>query len=143
MDRISTATWSGSGKEGQGTVSTPSGALTKTPFTFHSRYLDGLGTNPEELIGAAHASCFTMKLTFLLGEAGFIPENIETRAKVTLEKSGIVQSHLAVKAKIPGIPRDVFEKCANDAKENCPVSKALKVKITMATELEEEVKTGS
>lgn len=143
MDRISTAVWSGSGKAGEGTVSTQSGALAKTPFTYHSRYQDGLGTNPEELIAAAHASCFTMKLSFLLGEAGFTPEKIETRARVTLQKNGITESHLKVKAKIPGITREVFEKCADDAKENCPVSRALKVNITMDAELTEEVKVNS
>lgn len=137
MDRISIASWSGPGKEGQGIVSTQSGALAKTPFTYHSRYLDGLGTNPEELIAAAHASCFTMKLSFLLGEAGFPPGNIETRARVTLQKNGIVESHLHVKAKILGIAKELFEKCANNAKENCPVSRALKVNITMNAELAE------
>lgn len=142
MDRISIAVWSGSGKEGQGTVSTPSGALDKTPISYHSRYLDGLGTNPEELLAAAHATCFSMKLSFLLGEAGFTPESIETTSKVTLGKHGISQSHLHVKAKIPGISRDVFERCANDARDNCPVSKALKIKITLETDLLERVKAN-
>lgn len=98
-----------------------------------------MGTNPEELIAAAHSSCFTMKLTFLLEEKGFIPEHMETSAKVTLAKEGISHSHLKVRAKIPGITEDVFRNCALDAKENCPVSKALKLHITMEAELEEEV----
>ena len=142
MDRISTAVWSGSGKLGQGTVSTPSGALDKTPISYHSRYMDGLGTNPEELLAAAHATCFSMKLSFLLEEAGFTPENIETTSKVTLGKDGISQSHLHLQAKVPGISRDVFERCAMDARDNCPVSKALKIKITMEAELMERVKAN-
>lgn len=139
MDRIATAVWNGPAKDGEGHLSTQSGALDKTPFTWHSRYLDGLGTNPEELLAAAHAACFTMKFSFLLKEAGFIHEELETRSRVTLEKSGIIESHLKVKAKIPGITKEVFDRIINDAKDNCPVSRALKVNITLDSKLVEGI----
>src|SRR5438132_857732 len=104
--RSSTAVWKGSGKEGSGTITTQSKLMDHALYKYNTRFAEEKGTNPEELIAAAHAGCFTMKLSFLLGEAGFVPEEIETTASVTLEKSGITDSHLSVKAKVPGISKE-------------------------------------
>jgi osmotically inducible protein OsmC len=131
MKRTATAVWNGSGKEGKGTLSTQSGVLKEGQYSYKTRYEQGIGTNPEELIGAAHAGCFTLKLTFLLGEAGFTPDSIETNAAITLEGGAIMESHLSVKATVPGITPEQFQECAEDAKLNCPVSKALNMNITM------------
>ncbi|RYZ39988.1 MAG: OsmC family peroxiredoxin, partial [Sphingobacteriales bacterium] len=109
--------------------------LDKTQYSFKSRFEEGVGTNPEELLGAAHAGCFTMKLSFVLGEAGFTPESIETVATVALEDGAITSSVLAVKAKVPGISDEAFQKAATDAKENCPISKAISASISMTAEL--------
>ncbi len=134
MKRTATAIWNGSGKEGSGNLTTQSNTLNKTQYSWKSRFEEGTGTNPEELIGAAHAGCFTMKLSFLLGAAGFTPDSIETTAEITLDKA-LESSHLKVKAKVPGITKEKFEECANDAKTNCIVSKALNMSITMEAEL--------
>lgn len=139
MDRQSSVLWTGSGKDGRGRISSQSGALKDASFTYFSRYENGEGTNPEELIAAAHAACFTMKLSFILKEERFSSEKIETNSTVTLEKNGIVQSFLRVRAQVPGISKELFEKCANNAKENCPVSKALNINIKMDAGLEEAV----
>src|SRR5690349_13704144 len=101
MIRNATAVWNGSGKEGSGHLSTQSSVLSQTQYSYKSRFEQGIGTNPEELIAAAHAGCFTMKLSFVLGEAGFTPTELETRCEVTLESSGITKSHLIVKATVP------------------------------------------
>src|SRR5436853_6621803 len=106
MIRNATAVWQGNGKEGKGTVSTQSSVLNKTQYSYKSRFEEGTGTNPEELIAAAHAGCFTMKLSFVVGSAGFVPESLETTAHVTLEEGTITQSHLVLKAKIPGISKE-------------------------------------
>jgi osmotically inducible protein OsmC len=135
MKRTSTAIWLGSGKEGKGELSSQSTVLNKTPYSFKSRFEDGVGTNPEELIAAAHAGCFSMKLSFVLGEAGFTPSSIETSAAVSLESGVINGSHLVVKAMIPGITEEAFQKCAAEAKTNCPVSKLLNTTITMEASL--------
>ncbi|MBA3649821.1 MAG: OsmC family protein [Chitinophagales bacterium] len=135
MKRTATAVWNGSGKEGKGNLSTQSGVLNKTQYSYNSRFAEGTGTNPEELIAAAHAGCFTMKLTFALGEAGFTPDSLETTAAVTLENSVISSSHLTVKGNVPGISPEKFKECAENAKANCPVSKALNMNITMEAEL--------
>lgn len=135
MKRTGTAVWIGSGKEGNGHLSTQSGVLNQTQYSWNSRFAEGTGTNPEELIAAAHAGCFTMKLSFVLGAAGFTPENIETTSAVTLLEGSITQSHLVVKAKIPGITPEKFSECAADAKLNCPVSKVLKAEITLEASL--------
>ncbi len=137
MKRSSTAVWNGSGKEGKGHLTTQSGVLNKTSYAWNTRFENEPGSNPEELIAAAHAGCFTMKLSFVLGEAGFTPTNIETRSEVSLESGVITGSHLEVKASVPGIGREKFEECAQNAKENCPVSKALNIKITMEASLED------
>jgi len=134
------AVWKGSIKEGGGTLSTETGVLKEAPYGFKSRFENGKGTNPEELIGAAHAGCFSMALSLMLGNAGLTPEKIETHAQVTLDKVGegfeITASHLSVKARIPGASEAQFQKIANQAKTGCPVSKLLKAKITMDAQLE-------
>jgi lipoyl-dependent peroxiredoxin len=135
MKRTATAVWNGSGKEGSGKMSTQSSTLDQTQYSYKSRFEEGTGTNPEELIAAAHAGCFSMKLSFVLGGAGFEPESIETTSTVTLDNGVITGSHLTVKAKVPGIPEDKFRECAEDAKANCPVSKALNIEITMEASL--------
>ena len=135
MKRTATAVWNGSGKEGNGNLSTQSTVLNKTQYSFNSRFADGIGTNPEELMAAAHAGCFTMKLTFVLGAAGFTPESLETSCAITLGDGVITNSDLVVKAKVPGITPEKFKECAEDAKANCPVSKAYSMAITLEANL--------
>lgn len=135
MARKATAVWKGSGKEGSGHLSTQSTVLNQTQYSFNSRFADGVGTNPEELIAAAHAGCFTMKLSFVLGEAGFTPEELTTECAITFENGVITQSALTLKAKIPGISKEKFDACAQDAKANCPVSKVLNTDITLTASL--------
>lgn len=140
MLRKGSAVWKGSLKEGKGTVSTESAVLTDTQYSFSTRFEQGKGTNPEELIAAAHAGCFSMALSAQLGNAGVTPESIATTASLTLEKleSGftITAIHLSVVAKIPGVDKTVFETAANNAKAGCPVSKVLNATITMDAKLE-------
>ena len=131
MKRTATAIWNGSGKEGNGNLTTQSGVLNKSQYSYNTRFADGIGTNPEELIAAPHAGCFTMKLSFVLGAAGFTPGTIETACAITLEAGSITSSHLVVKASVPGISKEKFDECAADAKANCPVSKLLNTQITM------------
>ena len=135
MKRSATAVWKGSGKEGTGTMTTKSTAINNAQYSYKSRFEQGVGTNPEELIAAAHAGCFSMKLSFVLGAAGHEPESIETSSEVDLDNGVIKSSHLTVKAKVPGISPEKFQEAAADAKENCPVSKALNMTITMDAEL--------
>ena len=134
------AVWKGSIKEGGGTISTETGVLNEAPYGFKARFENGKGTNPEELIGAAHAGCFSMALSLMLGEAGLTPESIETHADVTLEKVGagfeITTSHLTVTARIPGADDAKFQEIASRAKTGCPVSRLLKARITMDARLE-------
>lgn len=137
MKRHATAVWNGSGKEGKGTVSTQSSVLSSTQYSYKSRFEEGVGTNPEELMAAAHAGCFTMKLSFVLGEAGYTPEKLETTCNITLENGAITLSHLQVTGKVPNISKDEFDKCAQNAKENCPVSKAYSMEITLDAQLED------
>src|SRR3984885_639354 len=122
MKRNATAVWNGTGKDGSGNLTTQSTVLNKTQYSYKSRFEDGVGTNPEELIAAAHAGCFTMKMTFVLGAAGFTPDSLETTAVVTLDNGAITSSELSLKAKVSGITKEKFEECAADAKANCPVS---------------------
>jgi osmotically inducible protein OsmC len=140
MKRTASAVWSGGLKDGKGSISTQSGVLKDAQYGFKTRFEDGPGTNPEELIGAAHAGCFSMALSAQLGEAGFTAERIETSAAVTLEKleTGftITAVHLQLRAKIPGVDQAAFEAVANKAKEGCPVSKVLNAKITLDAQLE-------
>lgn len=135
MIRTASAKWNGSGKEGKGTVSTQSTVLTDTQYSFSSRFESGVGTNPEELVAAAHAGCFSMKLSFVLGAAGFTPDSIETKANLKFENGVIESIHLDTTAVVPGIDAAKFQECAVDAKENCPISKLLNTKITMDAKL--------
>lgn len=135
MKRTATAVWNGSGKEGKGLLTTQSTTLKQSQYSYKSRFEEGVGTNPEELIAAAHAGCFSMKLSFVLGAAGHEPESIETTSHIDLENGVIKSSHLVVKAKVPGISAEKFQEAATDAKENCPVSKALNMTISMEAEL--------
>jgi osmotically inducible protein OsmC len=135
MKRTATANWKGSGKEGKGLLTTQSTVLKDTQYSFNSRFAEGVGTNPEELVAAAHAGCFTMKLSFVLGEAGFTPDSISTSCTITLGDGAITESQLVVKARVPGIQKAKFEECAADAKANCPISKLLNTKITMEASL--------
>jgi lipoyl-dependent peroxiredoxin len=131
MKRQATAVWNGSGKEGNGHLTTQSTTLNQTQYSFNSRFAEGVGTNPEELMAAAHAGCFTMKLSFVLGAAGFTPESLETKCTITLEDGLITSSHLQLTAKVPGISPEKFQECAADAKANCPVSKAYNMAISL------------
>jgi len=135
MKKSASVVWQGSIKEGQGLISTQTGVLKDAPYGFKSRFEDGPGTNPEELLGAAHAACFSMALSLILGQNGLTPERIDTKAEVSLEKVGegfeITASHLTVTAKVPGTDAATFAKIAAQAKEGCPVSKVLRAKITM------------
>jgi osmotically inducible protein OsmC len=135
MKRNATAVWNGSGKEGTGNLTTQSTVLNKSQYSYKSRFEEGVGTNPEELMAAAHAGCFSMKLSFVLGAAGFTPESIETSCDITLDNGTITTSHLKVRATVPGISEDKFKECAEDAKANCPVSKAYNVETTMEASL--------
>jgi osmotically inducible protein OsmC len=130
MKRNATAVWQGTSKEGKGHLTTQSNVLDKTQYSWASRFENGTGTNPEELVAAAHAGCFTMKLTFVLNAAGFTPENIETKCEITLLDGTITESHLTVVAKIPGANKEQFDEAVVNAKENCPISKLLKTNIT-------------
>jgi osmotically inducible protein OsmC len=130
MKRHSTAHWSGSGKEGKGHLTTQSTVLNQTQYSYGSRFEEGIGTNPEELIAAAHAGCFTMKLSFVLGAAGFTPETLETKCTVTLDGGVLTHSHLVVRAVVPGCPADVLAASVKEAEVNCPISKSLKCEIS-------------
>ena len=133
--RRASAQWQGSGPEGKGYVSTQSKVLNQTPYSFKTRFQDEQGTNPEELIAAAHAGCFTMQLTFLLGEAGFTPTHLETKAKLTFEDGSITHIELFLNGKIDGIDFDKFQATATKAKEICPISKLLNTKISLTANL--------
>jgi osmotically inducible protein OsmC len=135
MDRSASAVWHGSLKEGNGAISTQSGTLKDTQYSFKARFADGVGTNPEELIAAAHAGCFTMALSAEITKAGLTPDSIETTAALTLDVSGekptITKIHLTTKAKIPGIDKAKFDELAHNAEVGCPVSRVLKAAITL------------
>jgi lipoyl-dependent peroxiredoxin len=135
MKRTAKAIWNGSGKEGNGHLTTQSGVLKEKPYSFSSRFENGEGTNPEELVAAAHAGCFSMKLSFVLGAAGFTPEKIDTDCTITLENGAVTSAHLVLKASIPGISQDKFMECAKDAEKNCPISKLLNTEITLDASL--------
>ena len=138
--RNATAVWTGTGKDGRGTLTTESGTLREAPYSFAKRFGDEKGTNPEELIGAAHAGCFSMALAFQLSGAGHPPERLETKADVSMLKEGegwrIDAVTLNLKAKVPGLSRDEFLQLAEKAKAGCPVSKVLNAQITLKAELE-------
>jgi osmotically inducible protein OsmC len=138
--RKASAEWHGGLKDGKGTITTGSGVLQASQYSFGTRFEDGKGTNPEELIAAAHAGCFAMALSMILGQAGLAPDTIRAEATVTLEKIGdgfeVTSSHLKVRAKIPGADPAAFEKAAQAAKAGCPISKLLRAQITMEAVLE-------
>ena len=140
MRRKASARWTGGLKDGRGTISTDSGVLSDTQYSFSTRFEEGAGTNPEELIAAAHAGCFSMALSGQLGQAGLTAESIDTTATVRLEKTdagfAITSVHLDVTARVPGADEAAFEKAANNAKAGCPVSKVLNAEITMDARLE-------
>ncbi|MFI8463033.1 MAG: OsmC family peroxiredoxin [Pseudomonas sp. K35] len=140
MKKSASAVWQGGLKDGKGTISTQSGALKDNPYGFNTRFEDTPGTNPEELIGAAHAGCFSMALSMMLGQAGLTAERIETRAEVTLDKDGegfsITAIDLTLKARIQGADDAQFQQIANQAKEGCPVSKVLNARISLNATLE-------
>ncbi len=139
MKRKASAHWQGGLKDGKGTISTDSGVLADTQYSFHTRFEDGKGTNPEELIAAAHAGCFSMALSGQLGNAGLTAESIETTATVTMEpvdgKPTIKQIHLDLTARVPGATPEQFETAANNAKAGCPVSRVLNAEITLDAKL--------
>lgn len=140
-DRHASAHWEGDGKTGKGKITTQSGVLSDNPYGFNTRFENEPGTNPEELIAAAHASCFTMALSFALAGAGYHDGTLETSAKVTVEKDGdgftITSSKLDLTATVPGIAVDEFEKIANEAKAGCPVSKLMTAEVTLTHHLSE------
>ncbi len=135
MKRSGTAVWNGTGKEGKGVLSTQSGAFKNQPYNYVSRFESGTDTNPEELVAAAHAACFAMKLSFVLGNFKFTPDELNVTCTVNMDQGAIIESHLDVKAKVPGVSAEKFVECANDAKANCPISKSLSAKITMDAKL--------
>ena len=140
MKRTASAVWLGNLKQGNGTVSTGNGTLKNAPYSFTSRFENGAGTNPEELIAAAHAGCFTMATSASLGRAGLTPERLSTEATLTLEQVQgawtITTIHLQLTGRVPGISQEKFAEIAADAKANCPVSRALKAEITLDAKLE-------
>jgi osmotically inducible protein OsmC len=139
MKRKASAEWNGSLKEGKGSISTESGVLSKTQYSFGTRFENGIGTNPEELVAAAHAACFSMQLSALLGKAGLVPDQIATTAVVTFEnlKQGwtVTESHLEVSATIPSVTEDAFAKLADEAKTGCLMSRLLNTTVTMEAKL--------
>ncbi len=139
MKRKASVVWKGSLKEGKGSISTESGVLKETQYSFGTRFESGLGTNPEELIAAAHAGCFSMAFSAELGKAGFTPDSIETTATIIMEKTDagftVTESHLDMKAKIPNIDQEKFTAISNGAKAGCPISRLLNAKITMDAKL--------
>lgn len=133
--RKAIANWKGTGMEGKGTISSQSTTLENTQYSFKTRFEEGVGTNPEELLAAAHSGCFTMQLSFLLSELGYVPEDLNTEAKVTFEDGTITLIHLELNGKIAGITEEEFQQTAQKAKEICPVSKLLNTTITLSAQL--------
>jgi osmotically inducible protein OsmC len=140
MQRKANAEWRGDLKAGEGKISTACGTLSNAPYSFHTRFEEGKGTNPEELLAAAHAGCFSMALSNQLAQAGLKAESIQTECTITLEKTeagfGITESHLELKAKVPGASQEAFDKATQEAKSGCPVSKLYKTNITLNAKLE-------
>jgi len=140
MKRTAQAKWQGDLKSGTGSISMASGTLSNVPYSFHSRFEQGKGTNPEELLAAAHAGCFTMALSNQLAQAGLKAETLETTCTITLDKTeggfGITESHLELKARVPGASREAFDRATQAAKTGCPVSKLFNTNITLDAKLE-------
>lgn len=147
MKRTASAHWSGDLKAGSGNLSSTSGVLSKTPYSFHDRFEDGKGTNPEELLAAAHAGCFSMALSAQLAQAGLTAESIDTVCTITLEKDatgfGITESHLDLHARIPGASQEAFDTAVHNAKTGCPVSKLYHTNITLTAKLESVGQTAT
>jgi osmotically inducible protein OsmC len=135
LKRHATAMWYGSGEDGTGDLTTQSLVLHQTDFSFSSRFSDGVGTNPEELLAASHAGCYTMKLSFVLTEAGFIPERLHTTSQISYEAGSITASHLTVIAEVPGIGQETFDRCVDEALHTCPVTRVLKAAVSIETSL--------
>ena len=139
MKRKASAEWNGSLKEGKGSISTESGVLSKTQYSFDTRFESGVGTNPEELVAAAHAACFSMQLSALIGKAGLVPDHVSTTASITFDNLDqgwtVTESHLEVSASIPGATPESFAKLAEDAKTGCLMSRLLKTTVTMDAKL--------
>lgn len=134
MKRKATAVWKGSGKEGKGHVTTQSNTLDKTQYSYNSRFAEGTGTNPEELVAAAHAGCFAMKLSFVLGEAGFTPDELNVECTITLGDGVITNADLALTAKVPQINQEKLQAYAEEAKKTCPISKSLSANIAVTVQ---------
>ena len=137
IKRNSSAHWEGTGKDGKGTVSTASTVLNKSQFSFNTRFADGIGTNPEELAGAAHAGCFSMQLAFNIQGAGFTADSIDTQCVITLDtdSASISSSHLVVKASVPGLDQEKFQSLVEHAEKNCPISKLFNTNISVEATL--------
>jgi len=135
MKRNASAVWQGGLKDGKGTISTQSTVLNKVQYSYSSRFEEGVGTNPEELVAAAHAGCVTMKLSFVLQAAGLTADELNTECTITLDNGTITESHLVMKAKVPGLTKEKLEEYAADAKANCPISKLLNANITLEATL--------
>ena len=135
MKRNASAVWQGSGKEGSGALSTQSQVLNNTQYSFKTRFEDGIGTNPEELVAAAHAGCFTMQLTFNIDGAGFTATELNTQCQITFENGAITRSHLTVQAKVDGISKEKFDELVAHAEKNCPISKLLNTEISVEATL--------
>lgn len=135
MKRNATAVWQGDLKAGSGKLSTQSGVLDNTQYSFKTRFEDGVGTNPEELVAAAHAGCFTMQLSAFITEGGYTIDSIETKCEINFENGAIVGSHLTVNGKVQGISNDTFQELVTKAEKNCPISKLLNTAITSAATL--------
>ncbi len=131
MKRNATAVWQGTGKEGKGKLTTQSGVLSETQYSYKSRFEEGAGTNPEELIAAAHAGCFTMKLSFNIDAAGFKADKLETKCVIDLTDGAIKSSHLTLSAKVEGLSKEKFDELVKDAEKNCPISKLLNTEISV------------
>lgn len=134
MKRNATAVWNGTGKEGKGHLTTNSKVLNEISYNYRQRFEDEPGTNPEELIAAAHASCFAMKLAFVLNEGGFTPDSLQARSEVTFEGGVVKSSHLVVEGKVPGIDEQKFQEAVKNAEQNCPISKLLSAGLTISSE---------
>ncbi len=135
MIRNATAVWNGSGKEGNGNLTTQSGVLEATQYSFNTRFADGKGTNPEELVAAAHAGCFTMKLSFILNESGFTADSLQTECEISFENGAIAKSHLTVEGKVPNVSNEQFQEAVKNAEQNCIISKLLNTAISSEAKL--------
>jgi len=135
MKRNSTAVWQGSGKEGKGSLTSQSKLLDNTQYSFSSRFEDGIGTNPEELVAAAHAGCFTMKLSFLIDGEGFVADKLESKCQITLEDGAITSSHITLNASVAGIDQAKFDELVKTAEAECPISKLLDTEISVSSTL--------